>query len=255
MPYELVLKVAIANSFGNRSLFGSTYQAYRTVKVRESKCSAEIIKKMVKKYKSANREEALRITSNNYANPVLAFMNMKVCFLIWIRYMRIYENCDKDSVDIDSDDFKLSEVEEEEKKIAENTDVLNGKDKQTRAPLKMSHTILGRMKKQGSGTHRRDSRSSKISVEEHDLNLPHTGTLPQLRNPLATGRRNSTKVTLSMRLSQIMPLGLGSRKLSTQLPSIKDEPEPIRDYDKSADASIDDSRQVLADTSRLEPQP
>lgn len=248
VPYPLVLKAAIANAFGNRSLFGSSYQAYKTVKVRESNCVAEIIRQMVKKYKRASRAEALMVTASNYANPVLTLMNMKVCFLLWKRYMLMYDTCDKDSVDIDSDDFKMSELADQYKKLPVNMKMMAAGFNVTKAANKLSHIGRQFSKEQNSIMDRRESRSSRTPKE----NAEHY--LPQSREPGMVGnRRNSTKIS-HPRLSKVLPIGLGFRKFSPLLPAIKDEPDSMREMDRSDDRNIDDSRQILAgDLSRVEP--
>ena len=73
--------------FGNKSLFNSSYLAFKTVKKKEMEGTAEMIKKMVKKtQKGQNYEEMLLETANSYCNPVKAYLDMKISFLLWKRY-------------------------------------------------------------------------------------------------------------------------------------------------------------------------
>ena len=85
VPYKLVLRAAIGNVFGNKSLFHSTYEAYKTVKKKEMEGSAEVIKKMIKKQKGVNKEELLMQTASSFCNPVKAYLDMTICFLLWKR--------------------------------------------------------------------------------------------------------------------------------------------------------------------------
>lgn len=109
-----MLRAALANSLGNKSLFNSGYEAFKTVRQREVEGSVQIIKRFVKKTKSGkeNPMELLYRTAACFCNPAKQILYLKMFFLMWKRYLHIYETCDKDSVDIDSDDFVISEIED-----------------------------------------------------------------------------------------------------------------------------------------------
>lgn len=240
MPYSLVLKAAIGNALGNKSLFGANYQAFKKVKYRETQCHAEIIKRMVKKFKVPDKTEALFKTAKTYANPVLMYINMKICFLVWLRYSKIYDDCDKDSVDIDTDDFKLSEHE------------LTTADK----------IMLKRLQaeaNQGKGIDRRNSLAN-MNLKKRTFSNIQTG-----QGPLRSKSRSTTKIGTILRKlgsssskdgkdgeqhagdhSQKKPEGRGGKKLNSILPIIKDE-----DLEEQYENSADDSRHVLADRSRF----
>ena len=115
----------MANVFGNKALFNANYEAYKTVKIKEAQTSAAAIKKMVQKYNvKGNKSEYLIQTADNLATPVKQFLILKIAYLTWRRYLQMYDDCDKDSVDIDSGDFELSELRlnevEEELKLKQN---------------------------------------------------------------------------------------------------------------------------------------
>jgi hypothetical protein len=105
-----VLRAAVANVFGNKSLFNSNYKAFKTVKLKEREGTALIINKMIKNYKGDKKKIQVAV-ANSCSNPLKKYLNMKLYFKIWKRYMMMYEACEKDSVDIDSDDFVLEELQ------------------------------------------------------------------------------------------------------------------------------------------------
>lgn len=219
------------------------------VKKRETQCAGEIIKKMVKKYKRSERQKMMFLTANNYANPVRMYYHMKICFLLWKRYLQIYQNCDKDSVDIDSDDFKLSEQEEEKviqkvKNLAETE--INDAKKVARRTDRI--TRLTQIKSKAKKTDELSETQSVATIVQ-PKDLKDIFELPANKTPYSStqqNRRNTTKPVMSSRWSQVVPLGLGSRKFSARLPTIKDEGHLEHDI------SIDDSRQGIAEDSRLD---
>lgn len=218
------------------------------VKSHETKCAGEIIKKIVKKYKRSERQKMMFLTANNYANPVRMYYHMKILFLLWKRYLNIYQNCDKDSVDIDSDDFKLSEQEaeaEKENKIMEVEEAVVEAKRQARRADRISRMTQIKSKTR-IDEDKSDGQSEGPTFQKDFKQIFELAANKKKSTPILQTRRNTTKPVLTSRLSQVMPLGLGSRKLSARLPTIKDE-GPLEH-----EISFDDSRHGLADESRLE---
>jgi hypothetical protein len=197
---------------------------------------------MTKKVKSVDKTQTLFTTAKSYANPVLMYLNIKICYLVWKRYTQIYDDCDKDSVDIDSDDFQLSEHE------------LSAADKQKLLRLKAEL-------EQTKGIDRRMSFVGLSNIKKRTFN-----NLPIIQPPTRSKSRTETKIGNILR-KMVGPndsqdqgkagnSGLnipkkseihGRTKLNSVLPIINDD-----EIQEQLDNSIDDSKQNLADFSRLD---
>jgi hypothetical protein len=241
VPYSLVLKAAIANSLGNRSLFGSNYQAYRTVKHREMQCHAEVIRRMVKKSRSANKQEALFTSAKSYANPVMMYMDIKVCFQLWRRYSQIYDDCDKDSVDIDSDDFQLSELETKKikKKLVKQFTSSMAQIRGDKRRVSMASGGSNPLRKRTfvDATQPAERSSKRMVTKKGTIlrGVGRTGTLDRTKSGSEEFLEGS-----GSRLGDSRP----RKKISSVLPIIRDE--------DLEEASIDDSKQAIGDISRLD---
>jgi hypothetical protein len=228
------LKAAIGNALGNKSLFGSNYQAYKKVKYREMQCSAEIVKKMVKKSKTGNHSEALFAAAKSYANPVLMYLNIKICFLVWLRYSRIYDECDKDSVDIDSDDFKLSEHEisptdaQKFAKFKAEMDAIKTKDRR----MSIAQTLV---KRRAFAADTNEAPQQRKAQKYPTIG----GLLKRIASGEGTSENKKEKSIDSNSGGSKKKLNL---KMNSVLPIIKDE---------EIEEELDDSKQILGDFSRF----
>jgi hypothetical protein len=185
VPYNFVLRAALANSLGNKSLFNSGYEAYKTVRKREAEGSADILKRYVKKTKNAkeNPMDLLYRTASLFCNPAKQILYIKMVYLVWKRYLHIYETCDKDSVDIDSDDFVISEIEE-------LTDQVKQKQQ----------TNLNR----GSSTNSKQGSILKIGSRKGSmLNLPVKGGKPGSSRNISITNSRRTSIDKSVNLHNI----------------------------------------------------
>lgn len=108
---------AMANAIGNKSLFFSKYDSFKKVKKTEMVYIAMILKQMAEKAKSKSdeRKTYLKEAVERHANPLWQYLNMSLALNSWKRYLLIYDSTPKDEVDIDSADFKLEELEEDDK--------------------------------------------------------------------------------------------------------------------------------------------
>lgn len=221
MPYNFVLRSALANSIGNKSLFNSGYEAYKTVKKREAQGSAEVLKRFVKKTKGAkeNQTEVLYRTAGLFCNPAKQVLNLKMVFLLWKRYLHIYETCDKDSVDIDSDDFVISEVED-------LTDKLNKKQQPNLNRGSTNNSRQGSVLKLGS------RKGSLLNT-----NLQTKGNKPGSNRTIPVTNNRRTSIDKSMNLHQVHPGNLNSPVMdgidSRELRRIEEHARHVMKPDKS----------------------
>jgi hypothetical protein len=126
VPYSCALQVAIANSFGNKSLFNSDYKAYKMVKKKEMTCIVEVLKRLAKETDhKADYNTYLLASTELIANPMKILLGMKLVLLAWKRYLQDYlryvkirevDLKHKDSIDIESCDFELEEFKEANEK-------------------------------------------------------------------------------------------------------------------------------------------
>ena len=91
IPYRFVLMAAMANAIGNKSLFYSKYESYKTVKKKEKKSVAMILKSMAKNAKSKNSEQESYLTESldRIANPLWQYLNLSLGLKTWKRYLKI----------------------------------------------------------------------------------------------------------------------------------------------------------------------
>jgi hypothetical protein len=86
IPYSCALQVAIANSFGNKSLFNSDYKSYKMVKRREMTCIVEVLKRLAKETDlKTDYNQHLLASSELIANPMKILLNMRLVLMAWKR--------------------------------------------------------------------------------------------------------------------------------------------------------------------------
>lgn len=87
--------------------------------------------------------------AETFANPLWQILFMRLALLTWKRYCYKFDNCTKDEVDIDSQDFDitehhdLEEEEEEKKKIKMQTLKQGSNQLRTNLTLHKKSSMLG----------------------------------------------------------------------------------------------------------------
>lgn len=133
--------------------------------------SAEVIKSVSKNYKQANRREFMLQTTERFCNPVRMMLHMKIVLLHWVRYVKIYDDCDKDSVDIDSDDFSLEELRPNEAEQAVFNQ--NPRDSRTNSRLNSRKGTITRNSKLSWIQRRESKKNSQCYPNRRDSGRGH----------------------------------------------------------------------------------
>lgn len=85
VPYPIVLQAAIANAFGNKSLFDSKYEAFKKVSLKSIDTQLDILKSQIKPSKEKNPLEILKDLCKNYSNPLYQILYIRLALITWKR--------------------------------------------------------------------------------------------------------------------------------------------------------------------------
>lgn len=87
--------------------------------------NGEIIKDSAVKTKTMEKKDSILASATTFVNALRQYLYMELALITWRRYYVKFYQIKKDEVDIDSDDFELSEFEDEKKAAAEDKDRKN----------------------------------------------------------------------------------------------------------------------------------
>ena len=93
----------------------SKYESFKEVKRKEMQVNGEIIKDSANKTKTMEKKDVILASATTFVNALRQYLYMELALITWRRYFKKFYQIKKDEVDIDSDDFELSEFEDQKK--------------------------------------------------------------------------------------------------------------------------------------------